>query len=66
MQVEFGWMEKLNSWHSEMNNYYTDYSKEQISGFDTPQDKLQIPIYLDIAALTSYVDNCWFALPFID
>jgi len=49
-----------------MNNYYTDYSKEQISGFDTPQDKLQIPIYLDIAALTSYVDNCWFALPFID
>lgn len=37
MQVEFGRMEKLSSWCSEMNNYYTDYSKEQISGFDTPK-----------------------------
>lgn len=31
-----------------------------------PKDKLQIHIHLDTAALTSYVGNCWFALPFID
>lgn len=37
MQVEFGWMEKLSSWCSEVNNYYTDDSKEQISGYDNPK-----------------------------
>lgn len=45
-------MEKLSSWCSEMNDYYTDHSKEQISGFDTPH------FHLDTTASISYVGNC--------